>query len=147
MLSPDTSTVSWRVSPNLTWLKVGGAAAFGLATLVVFGDPVRLALSGLAALVLGGYALRDLLAPVRLAADSGGVTVVHGFAGHRLLPWAEIERIRVDERRRLGAATQLLEIDTSESLYLFSRAELNASCAEVVAALELLRARTVASNA
>jgi hypothetical protein len=88
-------------------------------------------------------ALRDLLAPVRLAADPTGVTVVSGFAGHRHLPWDQIERIRVDERRRFGARSQLLEIDTGESLHLFSGYELSASVSDVATLLQGLRAHAV----
>jgi hypothetical protein len=94
-----------------------------------------------AALALAAFALRDLLAPVRLAADPTGVTVVSGFAGQRHLPWARIERIRVDERHRFGMRSQLLEIDTGDSLHLFSGYELSASCAEVAALLQALRSR------
>jgi hypothetical protein len=66
--------------------------------------------------------------------------VVTGFAGRRRLAWGDIERIRVDERQRLGTRSELLEIDAGESLHLFSAYELNAPCAEVAAALEGLRA-------
>jgi len=127
------------VSRNLTVLKAAGAAAF-LAVAVLFGDdPVRVVVAVLAALVLGGYAVRDLLVPVRLSADTSGVTVVAGFAGRRVLPWDAIEKIRVDERRRLGARSQLLEIDAGESLHLFSAYELNAPVADVADALNAIR--------
>jgi hypothetical protein len=136
--------LSWRVSPKLTALKGAGAAAFPLAALVFGGDPVRLGFGALAGLVMAGYLVRDLLAPVRVAADATGVTVATGFAGRRHLPWRDIERIRVDERQRLGTRSELLEIDAGESLHLFSAYELNAPCVEVAAALEDLRARAAA---
>jgi hypothetical protein len=84
-------------------------------------------------------ALRDLVVPVRLAADATGVTVVTGFAGHRHLPWTAVERIRLDERRRLGVRAQLVEVDVGETLYLFSAYQLSAPCEDVVDELRRLR--------
>jgi Bacterial PH domain len=132
--------VSWRVNKRLSWLKIAGAVVFLIAGVIFGSDPVGLAIGLLAAGALGAYALRDLLAPVRLAADPTGVTVVSGFAGHRHLTWAEIERIRVHERRRFGARNQLLEIDTGDSLHLFSGYELSAACSDVADRLNRMRA-------
>jgi Bacterial PH domain len=129
----------WRVNTRLTWIKIAGAVVFLVAAVVFGSDPVGIAIAVVAAGALGAYALRDLLAPVRLAADPTGVTVVSGFAGHRHLAWGEIERIRVHERRRFGARSQLLEIDTGDTLHLFSGYELSAACADVAARLERLR--------
>jgi hypothetical protein len=129
----------WRVNSRLTGIKVAGAVVFLVAAVVFGSDPVGVAIAVIAAAALGAYALRDLLAPVRLAADPTGVTVVSGFAGHRHLAWGEIERIRVHERRRFGSRNQLLEIDAGDSLHLFSGYELSAACADVAARLERLR--------
>jgi hypothetical protein len=131
----------WRVNSGLTALKIGAAVLFVVAALLAAtADPAGLAIGLGAAVVAAGFAVRDLVAPVRLAADPTGATVVSGFAGHRHLPWAAIERIRVDERRRLGVRSQLLEIDAGDSLHLFSGYELSAPCADVAALLESLRA-------
>ena len=62
----------------------------------------------------------------RLRADAGGVEVVAGLAGRRRLAWSELERIRVDERTRLGVRSDLLELDAGEEIYLFSRYDLGA---------------------
>jgi hypothetical protein len=132
--------VSWRVNTGLTAIKAVVAVLFVVAAVLLGSDPAALAIGLAAALALGVLALRDLLAPVRLAADPTGVTVVSGFAGHRHLPWDQIERIRVDERRRFGARSQLLEIDTGESLHLFSGYELSASVSDVATLLQGLRA-------
>jgi hypothetical protein len=138
-VEPSTDDLRWRVNSRLTGIKIAGAAVFLIAAVVFGSDPVGVAIAVIAATALGVYALRDLLAPVRLAADPTGVTVVSGFAGHRHLAWDEIERIRVHERRRFGARNQLLEIDTGDSLHLFSGYELSAPCADVAARLERLR--------
>ncbi|NJC68721.1 PH domain-containing protein [Planosporangium thailandense] len=131
----------WRVNGRLTGLKIAVAVVFlGLAAL--FGaDLAGLVVALVAAAALAAFALRDLMAPVRLAADAGGVTVVTGFAGHRHLPWASIERIRVDERHRLGVRSQLLEIDAGDSLHLFSGYELSAPCEDVAVVLQGLRSQ------
>ena len=117
--APPTQ-VSFRVDGRLTAVKVTGAVIFLLLALAFLGDAAREVFSGAAAVVLAGYAVRDLAAPRRLSADPDGVTVVAGFAGHRRLGWTEIQRVRVDQRRRLGTRSELLEIDTGDQLYLFS---------------------------
>ncbi|MFI7608547.1 PH domain-containing protein [Micromonospora sp. NPDC049366] len=130
----------WRVPVSLPVAKlVAGALLLALGLLFADGDAVRLALAGLAAAGLVGWALRDLIAPVRLALDDSGVTVVHGFAGRRHLPWSAIEAITVDRRPRLGLTTETLEVDAGESLHLFGRYDLGASPAEVAAALRTAR--------
>jgi hypothetical protein len=131
--------LSWRVPAGPTRLKVAGAVIFAILAVAGAGDPIRLVVAGLAAAVLAGYAVRDAIVPVRLSADRAGITVTTGFGGHRRLAWDEIERVRVDERRRLGLRSELLEIDTGDSLHLFSAYELGAPCAEVERALSQLR--------
>ncbi|MDA0647650.1 MULTISPECIES: PH domain-containing protein [Nonomuraea] len=88
-----------------------------------------------AAVLLGGMGLRDILAPVRLAMDESGITVVHGFAGRRHVPWDAIRDIEVDVRRRWGLRSEMLEIDTGDHLHIFSAHDLGASPTEVAAAL------------
>jgi hypothetical protein len=129
----------WRVPRRVPLIKAGVAAVFVGLAVATGGDATRLTVAGAAAVVLLGLAARDLAAPVRLAADSGGVTVVHGFAGRRTIPWAEVERVRVDTRMRLGLRSQLLEVDAGESLHLFSASELGTECAAVAATLTALR--------
>ncbi|OLB78987.1 MAG: hypothetical protein AUI14_11675 [Actinobacteria bacterium 13_2_20CM_2_71_6] len=120
--APETppTEVSFKVDGRLAAVKVAGAVIFLLLALVFSGDPGRTAFAGLGSLVLAFYAARDLIAPRRLSADTEGVTVVVGFAGRRRLGWDQIERVRVDQRRRLGTRSEMLEIDARESLHLFS---------------------------
>lgn len=132
-------SVSYRVDKRLLAVKVVGFVVFALAALGFHDDRATLAFSGLAALILGVYALRDVIAPVRLSADREGLTVVAGYAGHHRLSWDEVERVRVDERRRLGTRSNLVEIDGGEQLYLFSSYDLNAAPQDVVDALNSLR--------
>lgn len=121
-------------------LKLTGAVALlALALLLDGSDRVRLALAVLTAVALAGWAVRDLLAPVRLAVDPAGITVVQGFAGRRRLPWTSIEKVTVDRRARRGLTSELLEIDAGESLHLFGRHDLGADPAEVAEALHEAR--------
>src|SRR5512142_1368866 len=92
----------WRVSRSLVMVKGLGTAALCAVALLYHAYPDRLTVSVAGALVVGVLLVRDLLVPVRLEADPGGVTVVSGFAGRRRLDWSEVERVRVDDRRRLG---------------------------------------------
>ncbi|GIJ47287.1 hypothetical protein Val02_41730 [Virgisporangium aliadipatigenens] len=135
--------VEWRVNPGVAWTKAAGAAAFAmLAVALGRTDRGALFMLALGAVVLGLIAARDLLVPVRVAADPTGVTVATGFAGRRHIEWSEVEAVRVDERARLGIRNQLLELDTGEQIYLYGERELGAPCAEVAARLEQFRTRS-----
>ena len=133
--------LSWRVKPVLPVTKLLGAVAV-LVLAVAFGrhDPIQWFMAIVVAIGLTGWALRDLLRPVRLTADQEGLTVVAGLLRRRRLAWAEIERVRVDRRERLGLRSELLELDAGDALYLFSVHELGAEPEEVAAALAELRA-------
>lgn len=120
-------------------LKGTGAAGFAVLALFAAADWPGAALAVGAALLLGGLALRDVVAPVRLAADHDGLTLVEGFAGTRHVAWPEVERIRVGEHARYGLRWSLLEIETAEDLHLFGSNELGAPCAEVAGELSRLR--------
>ncbi|TDD01269.1 PH domain-containing protein [Nonomuraea deserti] len=127
----------WRVRRELAVLKIlGGLACAGLALYWWAGADVGgVILAVPAAVLLGAMGLRDLLVPVRLAADESGITVVHGFAGRRHVPWEAICDIKVDVRRRWGLRSEMLEIDTGDFLHVFSPHELGASPTDVAAAL------------
>ena len=130
----------WRIKPVLPVTK--GLAAIAVIVLVTaFGrdDPVQWFLAVAVTLGLGGWALRDIVAPVRLAADDEGVTVIAGFARRRWLPWTEIDRVRVDRRERLGITTELLEVDADDALYLYSMHDLGTDPRDVLAEIEKLR--------
>ena len=119
-----------------------GLGAVAVVVLVLaFGrdDPVQWVLA--AAAGLGGWALRDLLAPVRLVADAEGITVVSGFARRRRLPWTEVDRVRLDRRDRLGMISDLLEVDEDDALFLFSTHDLGADPRDVLPVLDELRTR------
>ncbi|MFI6331109.1 PH domain-containing protein [Micromonospora chersina] len=140
-MNPQSSPArQWRVPQVLPAVKALGALVLVALGLLFAGeDRVQLVLAGLAAAGLLVWALRDLVAPVRLAADPEGITVVQGFARRRRLPWAAVESIRVERRSRRGITAETLEIDAGESLHLFGRYDLDAPPEEVAAALETAR--------
>jgi hypothetical protein len=123
----------------MTIAKAGGAVAFLVAAVLFGRDPVQLTMALAGAAALAAFAVRDVVAPVRLAADADGVTVVTGYANRRRIPWGSIERVRVDARSRLGRRLEFLEIDTGEALHLFNRTELSADPDDVAAELAHLR--------
>ncbi|WP_033324437.1 PH domain-containing protein [Actinomadura atramentaria] len=137
---------SWRV-PRA---HVAGKAAGALVLVVVAAfarDAAGVLLAGVAAAAVAGIALRDVLVPVRLAADDGGVTVVAGLAGRRRLAWGEIEEIRVDERRRGLVRSRLLEIRADDDLHLLSAFDLGSDVATAADALtRRWRAQTGSSS-
>jgi hypothetical protein len=137
---PPAAAQPWRIKPVLPVTKLLGAVAVAVLVLA-FGrrDPVQSFLVVAVALGLAIWALRDLIAPVRLAADPDGVTVVVGYAGRRRLAWSQIETVRVDRRDRLGVRAEMLELDAEDSLYLFSMHDLGAPPDEVLEALLALR--------
>jgi hypothetical protein len=130
----------WRIKPVLPVTKLLGAVAVVVLVLAFGrGEPVQWFLAAAAAAGLAAWALRDLIAPVRLAADPDGLTVVVGFAGRRRLAWAQIEGVRLDRRQRLGVRAELLEVDAEDNLYLFSMHDLGAAPDEVLPVLLALR--------
>ncbi|GGV24212.1 hypothetical protein GCM10010182_53270 [Actinomadura cremea] len=129
----------WRVPAAQVAVKWAAALAVAVLAAVSADDRQFLLLAGAAALGLAAVALRDVLAPVRVAADAAAVTVVAGYAGRRRIPWDEVAAVRVDERRRLLLHTRLLEIETADDLHLFSRFDLGAEVDDVAAALGELR--------
>jgi hypothetical protein len=132
--------LAWRVNPALPVVKLIGSVALA-AMAYAFGrhDPAQWGFAGVVVLGLAGWAVRDVVAPVRLSADSTGVTVLAGLVGRRHLPWAQIDHVRVDTRVRRGLRTELLEIDAGDSLHLFSKQDLGADPEDVAAALAAVR--------
>jgi hypothetical protein len=127
------------VSPPLKWAKLAAFVAFALVAFIYRDESTRAFAAGVGALLIGVYAARDFIAPVRLAADADGVTVVSGYASKHRLPWSAVERVRVDRRSRLGLRSEMLEVDAGESVHLFSTYDLNAPCSEVEESLNHIR--------
>jgi hypothetical protein len=119
--------------------KFVGAVAFLLIPFFVTPNKGAWLLGLIAAAGLVVYGARDLIAPVRLSADPNGVTVASGYSGHRRLTWSEIDRVRLDRRRRFGANSDFLEVDAGHSLYFFSRYDLGVDPSDALAEIRAIR--------
>ncbi|MFC0004163.1 PH domain-containing protein [Micromonospora siamensis] len=140
MVDESSPVRQWRVPTVLPAAKLTGAVVIaGIGLLFADGDPVQLVLAVAAGLVLAGWGVRDLVAPVRLAVDPEGITVTEGLAGRRRLPWPAIEEIALDRRTRRGLTAETLEIDAGESLHVIGRYDVDAPLAEVAATLRAAR--------
>jgi Bacterial PH domain len=128
--------MQWRVKPALPVAKLIGAAALPALVAVFAGDDVsRWLVAGFFAAGIVVWAVRDVLYPVRLAADDAGITVLTGFARRRHVPWSQIEAVRVERARR----SEVLEIDTGDAIYVLSGPQLNAMPEDVAVELAELR--------
>ncbi|MFF5206906.1 PH domain-containing protein [Streptosporangium sp. NPDC000396] len=139
MTDTPEPVLRWRVRRELLVLKVVATIVFVLIAVLNLDDPRGVILADGAAVMAAGLALRDILAPVRLSADGEGLVVVKGFAGTERVPWNEVERIRVDTRTRFTSRTELLEIDTGETVFLLSRFDLGVPCRQVADELRSYR--------
>jgi hypothetical protein len=131
----DADEVRWRVPVRVPVGKLIVVGVFAGLSVVANSQFWQAVVALAAAAGMVAWAGRDLLMPVRLAADATGVTVVTGFARRIRLPWSQVDRVRVDARRR----SRMLEVDAGEALHLFSRYDLDADLDEVASRLEALR--------
>ena len=102
-----------------TALAAGGAVGALIAVLITSDLGGRL-LAGLAAILLLGYVVTDLVFSPRVVASSTGVVINSPLLRARLT-WAEIEDVRPDTRLRLGLRSTTLEIDAGATLAVLSR--------------------------
>lgn len=134
---------SARFGPDrrLTALAGGLCVLAAVAAWRAPSSPGQLLLS-LAAAVLFGYAVSDLLFAPRLAAGPDGLVVRSPWAWARL-PWDHIDAVRADVRHRHGLRTVALEIDAGERLIVLSRRALGADPEAVAARVRALDPRRV----
>jgi Bacterial PH domain len=132
--------LSYQVPRRVIELKFALAAVIAVAGLITR-EPTPLVIALVVSGALAVYAVRDVVARERLRVDSDGLVVVHGFASRARLGWTDVDRVRVDERLRLGARTKLLEVDAGDWIGQYSRYELGAEPEEVVAAIDAVRGR------
>jgi hypothetical protein len=133
-----TGRVSLSVPRGVMLAKAGVAVVLLLVALAVSNESQRIVLL-IAAAAMGAYAGRDVFARERLRADGDQVVAVRGYSSRRVLAWSEIERIRVYGTNRLGARSEMLEVDTGDEIFLFSRFDIGVDPDEAVRALEAVR--------
>jgi hypothetical protein len=133
-----TGRVSFSVPRSMMLVKFAIAAMLALAALVVDNESQTIVLLVVAA-GMAAYAGRDLFARERLRADADEVIAVRGYSSRRVLAWSEIERLRVYATTRLGTRSEMLEVDTGDEIFLFSRFDLGVEPEEALAAIEAVR--------
>lgn len=145
VVGPVTPPVIYRVPARVIQLKFGLAAAVAVAALFPR-EPALVAFALVVAAALTIYSVHDVVARQRLRIEADGLVVAHGYAGQLRLGWADIERIKVDERLRFGARARLLEIDAGAWIGLFSRFELGADPELVAATIDAVRSQAGPSS-
>ncbi len=135
-LTPDARRPSMRFGPDRRLTGLAALTALGAAALALNADdsPGRV-LFGLAAALLTGYALSDLLFTPRLAVDSTGLRVRSPLARAQL-SWAQLDEVRADSHTRYGLRSVALEIDAGQTLIVLSRRALGAQPEAVAAAIQ-----------
>jgi hypothetical protein len=122
-----------RFGPDRRLTAVAAVAAVIAVVLCVGADSLGRVLFAVAAVVLAGYAVGDLVWWPRLCADAAGVRVRTPFT-RADLRWEAIESIHADVRTRYGLRSASLEVDAGDVLVVFSRRSLGAD-PETVAGL------------
>jgi hypothetical protein len=137
---PLGKPVSARFDPDA---RITALAAVGCAAAVVLAltsAPIGRLLFAIAAVLLAGYVVSDLVFRPRLEADHDGLRVRAPLARATLL-WAEVDSVRADERTRHGLRTVTLEIDSGDAVVVLSRRALGADPVQVAATLRALAPR------
>ena len=110
-----------RLAPDrrLTALAAAGVVIAAVAALLAGDGPGRL-LALVAVVVLGAYAVGDVVFSPRLEADADGL-VIRTPSTRARLAWADVEHVRADSRQRLGLRSMSLEVDAGAVLVVLSR--------------------------
>lgn len=108
------------------WLTglMGVAALVALVAAVTIDAGGRF-LFAIAAIVLAGYAIGDVVFAPRLAVDRSGIRV-HSPLARAALAWSEVDEVRADAHSRYGLRSVTLEIDAGDTLLVLSRRALGA---------------------
>jgi hypothetical protein len=138
-VDPGELPLQWRVERKRVAGRAAVAAVLAAITLLRASDAVTMTVGLVAAGAIAAVVLRDLLVPVRLSADTEGLTVITGLASRRMIPWRAIEQVHVDSRERLGLRQVALEIDEGDQLHMLAASDLGADPHDVAAALTQLR--------
>ena len=131
---PGQGAHVWR--PPRVLLVIGGLAAAGAVIWAVStNEPLdRLVAVFVAAVFAAGTAVGGRR---KLVTGPRGL-LVHGVGSARILPWSQIRSIRGARSAHLGISSSTIEIDTvDEELLVFSRIDLGADPAEVLAAVSI----------
>ena len=131
---PAPAEQQWHADGAVTVAKLLGVGLFAAVPPALSLNAAARWFGAAVAAALVVYALRDVIAPIRLSANRVGVRVISGFAGHRDIAWDDIERMRIIRQR----GSTFLEIETAESVHLFSRYDLSAHPTDVLDILQMM---------
>lgn len=98
----------------------GGAAVLAALVTLVAGDAPSRLLLGIAAVVLAGYAVGDLLYSPRVEAGPAGIVVRSPLTRARL-SWEQVDNVHASVSTHRGLRSTTLEIDAGEVLAVLSR--------------------------
>jgi hypothetical protein len=135
-MQPAPLEQHWSPRPVETALAAGGGVVALLLASV--SDPAGRVLLGVAGVFLLLLTATDLLVRPRLAADPAGLRL-RTLSVRRDLPWSQVERVVVDERRRRGLVARTLEVDAGDTLVVLGRRSLGADPREVADAIAKIR--------
>lgn len=122
--APAAPVASFRPDRRFTAAAAIGTLGAALAA-VLASDPEGRLLAIVAAVVLLGYVVCDLVFAPRLVASSAGVRINSPLLRAEL-SWREVADVRADVRSRYGLRNTTLEIDTGATIAVFSRRALGA---------------------
>jgi hypothetical protein len=115
-----------------------GTALIAIAAAALTQDAAGRILFGIAAIILSGYAVTDLIYSPRLVVTPDGLQIhTPTLSGH--YPWRDVHAVRADARQRAGLRLVTLEIDVADSLAVFSRRALGADPDDTARQIRLLR--------
>lgn len=115
---------------------VAAAVAVGLTAATA--DNAGRILFGIAAIILVGYAVTDVVYSPRLVATPTGLRI-HTPTLSGDYPWADVHTVRADSRQRAGLRLVTLEIDVADSLAVFSRRALGTDPETAARSIRLVR--------
>jgi hypothetical protein len=135
----DQPTVDFAPDRRYTVLAGVGAFAAGSAAVLSDDRPGEV-LFTVAAVLLLGYLVADLVFRPRLCASPDGIVINAPF--HRVsLDWAEVTAVRAETRFRRGLRSVTLEIDAGSVLAVFTRRTLGVDPDEAAARIRAVQPR------
>jgi hypothetical protein len=115
-----------RFGPDLRLSAIVFLAALGaLGLAITAADAGGRLIWGIAAVILAGYSIGDVIFWPRLVADPTGLRIRTPLTRVDVA-WADVAAIRADVRNRYGLRSSTLEVDAGATLVVFSRRALGA---------------------
>lgn len=131
-----------RLVPDRRYTALAAGGALGaVAALLLTPDAAGRLLFGVAAALLLGYVVTDLIFSPRLVANPSGI-VINAPLTRARLAWTEIDDVRTETHMRRGLRSTTLEIEAGALLAVLSRRALGMEPLEAAALVSAFRPRT-----